>query len=419
VLCLAGTGISTASAASRLTTSSSTALTSCLQQEYLMRDAYQDVLAKYPTLAAFGTVMTGDVAMITSVKKVFAQYRITVPTDAEVSAAKTIAATVTSISNAGAVAISLEQSTATLMTQLSRTTDNRDVANLVTLIKIASLSSLHTTAFATEQMSVFTPTPTPTPTPTQRIVSFTPDQSAATLLALLGDESVDVIELNGTYSFTAPIYLDIERTRPVVVRPAAGATVVFSGTNIPSGAGQFEIGDHGKAGNITMQGITFDGYVLQQIGIFHIFNAHDITLNDMVVRNSRANGTTALPYHSWAVYITSTATVIPTNITVNHWTVDGSARGMSALQVYGGSHIIATNWSVAHAYFALYACSDRGPLTDFTVSDWTINDTSSSGNTAVYFERSSGTYSSLHANGSGALVNSGSPTMTNGGGNSL
>ena len=254
---------------------------------------------------------------------------------------------------------------------------------------------------------------------TQRVISFTPSQTSSTFLALLGDESIDVIELNGTYSFAAPIYIDIERTRPVVVRPAAGATVVFSGAKILGGAGQFEIGDHGRAGNITMQGFTFDGFILQQIGIIHIFNAHDITLNDMVVRNSGANGTTAAPYHSWAVYITSTATVIPTNITVNRWTIDGSARGMSALQVYGGSHITATGWSVAHAYFAIYACSDRGPLTDFVLSNWTISDTSSSGNASVYFKSSSGTYSNLHATGSGALANSGTPNLIDGGGNSL
>ena len=166
VLCLAGASIPTASAASRLTTASSTALTSCLQQEYLMRDTYQNIFAQYPTLTAFGTVMTGDVAMITTVKKVFAQYRITVPTDAEVSAAKTIAATVTSITNADAVAISLEQSTATLMTQLSRTTDNRDVANVVTLVKTTSLGS-HTGTFAAEQTSASTPT---TSTPTTPVV---------------------------------------------------------------------------------------------------------------------------------------------------------------------------------------------------------------------------------------------------------
>jgi len=259
----------------------------------------------------------------------------------------------------------------------------------------------------------------PLPPLTQRIVSFTPSQTSSVFLTLLADKSVDVIEMAaGTYHLPV-IYIDIDRTRPVVVRPAAGATVVLSGANIVGGAGQFEIGDHGRAGNITMQGLIFDGFILQQIGIIHIFNAHDITLNDMVVRNSQTNGTTATPYQSWAIYITSTSTIIPTNITANHWTVDGSARGMSALQVYGGSHITATGWSVAHAYFAVYSCSDRGPLTDFVLNGWTISDTSSSGNASVYFKSSSGTYSNLHATGSGALANSGTPNLIDGGGNSL
>jgi len=55
MLCLAGTIVPMASAAS-LATSSKTALVSCLQQEYLMRDAYQNIFAKYPTLTTFNAV---------------------------------------------------------------------------------------------------------------------------------------------------------------------------------------------------------------------------------------------------------------------------------------------------------------------------------------------------------------------------
>jgi hypothetical protein len=116
MLGLAGTTVPTASAAS-ISNSSKTALTSCLQQEYLMRDVYQDVFAKYPGLTAFGTVAADEVAMIAALKKVFAKYRVAFPADVQVSAAKAIAATATSISIAHSVAINLEQSTATLMTQ--------------------------------------------------------------------------------------------------------------------------------------------------------------------------------------------------------------------------------------------------------------------------------------------------------------
>src|SRR5664280_1835862 len=156
VLCLAGTSTSTVSAVSRLTASNRTALTSCLQQEYLMRDTYQNILAKYPTLTTLGTVKTGDMAMIATVKKVFVQYGINAPADANISAAKTIAATATSIANADAVAINLEQSTANLMTKLLRTTRNTDVARAETLIRRMSLGS-HTRAFVAEQASVATP----------------------------------------------------------------------------------------------------------------------------------------------------------------------------------------------------------------------------------------------------------------------
>ena len=420
VLCLAGTSIPTASAASRLTTSSGTVLTSCLQQEYLMRDTYQNIFATYPTLTAFNAVAADEGKMITTLKKsIFAKYRITMPTDTKVSAAQTITNTATSIWGADTVAISLEQSTATLMTQLLQSADNRDVADAVALIKTTSLGS-HATAFTVEQTSAFTPTPTPTPTSTQRIISFTPSQAGSVFLSLLSDESVGVIELSGTYSLPC-VTINVNRTNPVVIRPAAGATVVFSGTN--GGAdGQFHFGYGGTASNITMEGFTFDGYTLGQIGIIWIGNAHDITLNDMVVRSSRCNGQTAAPKNSWALYISSISTMIPTNIAANRWTVDGSARQMSALKVSGGSHISATGWSVVSAYLGIYGYGDRGSLTDFILDDWTISDTGTfawwTANVSVAIENASGRFSNMHAIDSGALLNQGTPKLTDGGGNS-
>jgi hypothetical protein len=259
--------------------------------------------------------------------------------------------------------------------------------------------------------------------PTQRVVSFTPTQTAATLLALLADESVDVIELNGTYHLPGT-FIDIDRTRPVVVRPAAGATVVFSGANIDYRF-QFWFGYYGTAGNITMQGFIFDGYVLGQQGIITAVNCHDITVNDMVVRNSRSAGTasspTALPYHSWAVYLSSVGTAHATNFTANRWTVLASARGMSALAVQGGSHVTVTGWTVSNVCYAVYAANERGPLTDFILSDWTISN-SGAGDApyvSVSFDSSSGQFSNMHIMSSGVIRNTGTLTMTDGGGNSL
>jgi hypothetical protein len=256
---------------------------------------------------------------------------------------------------------------------------------------------------------------------TQRIVAFRPSQSAATFLALLRSESVDVIELNGTYHLPC-VNIDIDRTRPVVVRPAVGAMVVFSGVNVDGSRAQFEFGCHGVAGNITMQGLIFDGYTLGQQGIIYALNCHDITLNDMVVRNSRCNGTTAKPYHAWAIYLSSTLTAHSTNFTANRWTVDGSAREMSALQVYGGSHVTAVGWTVTNACLAVYASSDRGPLTDFVLDRWTICNTGALGwgttnGVSVYIDNASGRFSNMRGTASGVLVNLGTPKLTDGGGN--
>ena len=417
VLTLAGVVVPTASAAS-ISTSSRTILALSLQQEYLMRDTYQNILARYPTLSAFAAVTTDEIATIASLKKIFAKYRVSVPVDANVSAAQTLAITAISVSNADTVAINLEQSTAVLMTRLSQTADNRDVATAVAAIRTTSLGS-HTTTFATEQSNVSTPAPV---APAQHIASFTTGDSTATFLTLLADETVDVVEMAaGTYHLHYTV-ININRTRPVLVRPVAGTTVILSGSDLGTDP-QFQFGDGGTAGNITMQGLIFDGFILGQQGIIQALDSHDITLNDMVVRNSRANGTTAQPYHSWAIYISSNATVHSTNFTANRWTVDGSARGMSALQVYGGSHVTAIGWSVSNAYYAVYASSSRGPLTDFVVDGWTISNTGApawgTSNVSLAVENSTGTYSNMHGTTSGVLLNVGSPKLTDGGGNSL
>jgi hypothetical protein len=387
-----------------------------------MRDTYQDIFANYPTLTTFGTVVADEISIIATLKKVFVKWRITVPTDAQVSAANTIAATVTSISNADAVAISLEQSTATLMTQLLQSADNQDAAGAVALIRTTSLSS-HATAFTAEQTSVSTPAPAPTPTtPTQRIVPFTTSDSTSTFMTLLADETVDVVEMAaGTYHL-AYMIINIDRTRPVVVRPVAGATVTMSG-DVASPNGQFTFGLDGVAGNITMQGLIFDGFILGQHGIIQVLKAHDITLNDMVVRNSRCDGTTAQPYHAWAVYITFYESICPMRIVANRWTVDVSAnRQMGALQVMGGSHITASGWGVTGAYYGVYASNARGPLTDFILDDWTISDTGGPSwgqpNVSVAVEHASGKVSNMHATASGVLLNYGDPMLADGGGNS-
>jgi hypothetical protein len=257
---------------------------------------------------------------------------------------------------------------------------------------------------------------------TQGVAQFRMSDTRSTFLTLLANESVDVIEMaSGTYHLRYMV-ININRTRPIVIRPAAGATVILSG----AGNGhdpQFGFGFGGTAGNITMEGLIFDGYILGQQGIIQVLDCHDIILNDMVVRNSRADPAIAEPYNAWAVYLSSTSTVHATRFTANRWNVDGSDHQMGALQVYGGDHVTATGWSVSNAYYAVYASSCRGPLTNFILSGWNISNTGAPAwqypDAAVAVEDSSGWFSNMSATGSGALLNAGNPKMTDGGGNSI
>lgn len=173
-----------------------------------------------------------------------------------------------------------------------------------------------------------------------------------------------------------------------------------------------------------MHDLIFDGYILGQQGIIQAFNCHDITLNDMVVRNSRCNPAISPPDSSIAIYITSTKTVFVTNFTANRWTVEATDRQMSALQVYGGNNVTAIGWVVSNACFAVYASgSGRGPLTNFILDGWKISNTGSPtwglANISVAAEYSTGKVSNMHATASGGLAIVGTPQLIDGGSNSL
>jgi len=41
-----------------------------------MRDTYQDIFAKYPTLTTFGSVVADEISMIATLKNLYAKYRL-------------------------------------------------------------------------------------------------------------------------------------------------------------------------------------------------------------------------------------------------------------------------------------------------------------------------------------------------------
>src|SRR5262249_33664232 len=148
-------------------------------------------------------------------------------------------------------------------------------------------------------------------------------------------------------------------------------------------------------------------------------NAHDITLNDITVRNSSATGD---PTNSWALYVSYDNGVGASNITANNWTVTGSGRSISALEVQYQplhSNVQVNGWTVSHCAFALYA---NAHATNLTFSDWTISDCGAH-SSSVYFGNGfgsiSGRFSGLRASGSYPLLNESGGGMVDGGGNSF
>jgi hypothetical protein len=239
-----------------------------------------------------------------------------------------------------------------------------------------------------------TPTPASTPTPVAKVVGLTSSVTAAQFASAAQDNTTDVIELAGGIYHTGVITLNVDRTRPLIIRPAAGATVVFAGVGSQSA---FWIGSGGVAGNITIEGLVFDGYSLSTNGIVWLGNCHDITLNDITVRNS-----TGQTGYSWALYMSTDGGASPRNVVANNWIVDGGARTIGALQMghAGGptiSGVILHGWQVTNASYAIYSAVGA---TGVDIDGWTINSSGDSG-LSVDLVNTAGTIEKVHATNSG------------------
>ncbi len=232
-----------------------------------------------------------------------------------------------------------------------------------------------------------TPTPVPTPTPSRVIVVST----ATGFQTALADNTVDVLQVAaGSYSWPA-IYINTDRTRPIVVT-ASGVT--FNGGS----GGRFYFGLGGVASHMDFEfaGATFSGFSLGSTGIVWMGNVHDITFNGPTVQNS---STTGDPINSWALYLSVDAGVSPQNVTANDWTVRGINRTISALQVGHPpstmANITAKRWVVDSASYAIYA---YGTVSGLTVDGWTVTNSQRADRPYTVFFGSgvTGTDSNMH-----------------------
>jgi hypothetical protein len=269
------------------------------------------------------------------------------------------------------------------------------------------LSSVPTAATPTTVPSAMTPSfsPVPLPTWTQAptappvassvVVRFGPTLTAAELVTAAQNNATDVIELSAGVYRPGIVRLNVDRTRPLLIRPATGATVVFAGGTRPA----FYVGLGGVAGDITIQGLVFDGFDMGPDGIVWLGNCHNITVNNMVVRNSKGQAG-----YSWALYVSTDGGVGPHNVVARNWVVDGGGRTLGGLAIGhtpAAQGVIATGWQVTNASYAIYS---NTPATGVSISDWTI--TSSGLTTFAYLSvvlaQTGGTIRNVHATNSGA-----------------
>jgi hypothetical protein len=235
-----------------------------------------------------------------------------------------------------------------------------------------------------------TPIPTPTPTatatptsslPAQRVASFGPAGTATDFVQLMANMTVDVIEIQaGTYTGwhiggSGQPAFTVLRTRPLVIRPAAGATVIFDGTGVPSGDGWFYAG-RWTAQSSPVGGFTFEGpfilqnYALGQQGLVSTYWAQHVAFNGFQTRGitGLTGGST-----SWQVYVSSDGVHRGTDLAFDDWTVAPTPGGnVSGFQTYHNPQadgVRASGWSIAGPHIAILSWGDARGV---EIDGWTI-----------------------------------------------
>jgi hypothetical protein len=213
-------------------------------------------------------------------------------------------------------------------------------------------------------------------------VSFGPGGSADDFVRLMADMTVDVIEIQaGTYTGwhiggSGQPAFTVLRTRPLVIRPAPSATVIFDGGGVPSGDGWF------YAGRWTTQafpvgGFTFEGpfiiqnYALGQQGLVSTYWAQHVAFNGFQTRGitGQPGGST-----SWQVYVSSDGSHRGEDLTFNDWTVAATPSGnVSGFQTYHNPQAVgvrAYRWSITAPHIAILSWGDAREV---DIQDWTIS----------------------------------------------
>jgi hypothetical protein len=210
-----------------------------------------------------------------------------------------------------------------------------------------------------------------------KVVRFSPSGTPSQFLALVRDMTIDVIELNGGTYRNWHVYIDVARTRPLLVRPAPGAAVVWDAAGTGPGDGLFYLGYHGFTSYIAFDpagtggSFTIQNYALAQQGLIDTFYVDHVTFNGFQTKGITGMTGGSL---SWTFYVSSDGVHRGRTITANDWNVAASSgRTVGGLQTYHNPQaqgIRALRWRITGASSAM---TFYGDATGIDIEGWQIS----------------------------------------------
>jgi len=214
--------------------------------------------------------------------------------------------------------------------------------------------------------------------PSPIVRQFTTAMAQSDFATMIADMTIDVIEMQGgTYQDWHDCAINVDRSaRPLLIRPAPGAAVVWDGTTDASADGVFYIGTSSLAAYITFDpagtggSFTIQNYTIGQTGLVYTNRVSHLTINGFrCVGNkaSTANGSTR-----WAVYISSDGSHRSNDIVMEDWvSVSGDAY-MNHLQVQGSYNVDRATfrrWRTSGGNYGAYLAGDA---TAVVLDDWVM-----------------------------------------------
>lgn len=214
--------------------------------------------------------------------------------------------------------------------------------------------------------------------PARIIRSFTTAMTQANFATMVSDMTIDIIEMAaGTYQDWHHVVLDVDRSaRPLLIRPAPGAAVIWDGTTDDSTDGLFYFGVSAKAAYIifdpagTGGSFTIQKYNIGQTALVNIIYGDHIAINGFsAVLNtaSAASGATR-----WTVCVSSDGIHRSNDLTFNDWvSVSGDAyfNHLQIKNAYSVDRFIARHWRTSGGYYGAYLGGDG---TDIVLDDWNM-----------------------------------------------